>query len=313
MNVVRISGTPNSEPIAEKQPVPACDPALPFLKGPRHTYATNLVKDWHAQILHYEGLKPKSANAHRDNFFRLLNHARVAPWELTKSHITKYLESRVDAETGESLAPATIAARFSAWRSLQSFMLEPDRVNEILAQFKVRPRAFITEENGIAVKKHKANWIPKGWALTPEQIDAIDETFRFEIMLAHKNHTKSLLPLQRDRAMFHVAVHFALRVSELVTLTKGQFRPSHDAKLKAQFGNLGVLTVTGKNEVTGSIPMREPEMHALLEWYLGSCRQKLLLRRKEGKDAAEDTGTCTYDEKTYRVGDLIAHSTDGGQ
>ena len=115
-------------------------------------------------------------------------------------------------------------------------------LNEILARFKTRPEKFITDENGIAVKQHKANWVPKGWSLTPAEIEAIDEQFAIAIRQAKARRSKSLLPLQRDRVMYHLAIHFALRVSELVTVQMTDFRASHDPRL-ACFGDFGVLTV----------------------------------------------------------------------
>lgn len=306
-NVVHLSGTQNSSQAQESQRVAESDASLGFLFGDRRDYALNLIQEWSAQMRHLDGLQPKSCKSHSDNLFRLINHAGLAPWELRKHHVTKYLDSRVDAETGRSLSPATVAARCSAWRSFQCFMLELDRANEILARFKIRPSIFINEENGIAVKKYKANWIPRGWALTPEEIVAIDEAFCWEIEQAFKLRSKSLLPLQRDRVMFHIAIHFALRVGELVTLDVTSFRASHDPNM-ASFGQYGVLTVTGKNNVTGSIPMREPIIHQLLEWYLANCRQRLLLRRKIRGDGGS---TCSFDGKDFLVGNLLFPSERG--
>ncbi|MDP1097800.1 hypothetical protein Q6288_27330, partial [Klebsiella quasipneumoniae] len=60
--------------------------------------------------------------------------------------------------------------------------------------------------------------------------------------------------------MFHVAIHFALRVSELVSCQMSAFKPSHEAAME-RFGKLGSLTVTGKNQVTGTIPLREQQVH----------------------------------------------------
>lgn len=307
MNVLRLPGTTNSEPIAETPAVPGCDPSLVFLHGDRQTYAANLIRDWQAQLQHFDGLKRNSCALHKENFFRLLNHARVAPWELKKEHVTRFLESRVNKETGQALAPSTVGTYCASWRSVQNYMMEPDRTNEILSAFKVRPGVFITEENGIAVKRNNATWVPKGWALTPENIEALDETFRAEIRRAHKSHSKSLLPLQRDRVMFHVAIHYALRISELVSTQAGAFAASHDSKL-AHFGGLGVLTVTGKNDVTGSVPTRDPDIHALVEWYIGSVRQKLLLRRKVKPG---DKGTCKFNGRTITTGDLLFPSERG--
>lgn len=308
LNVAAKSGAANSAPIGAERPAPGCDPSLSFLGGDKKVYAGNLIRDWYAQMLHLDGLQASSCKGHQDHVFRLLNHARVPPWELKKDHVSAYLESRQDPRTQSYLAPATVASYCSAWRSFQNYMLDPDRLNEILSKFQVRPRVFINEENGIAVKKYKANWKPKGWALSPEQIDAIDATFRFKIQQAHANRSKSLLPLIRDRVMFHVAIHFALRVTELVTTEMSAFKPSHEAAM-ARFGKFGTMTVTGKNQVTGTIPMREQAVFDLLEWYLENIRPKLLLRRKLSES---DTTTCTYEGETYRVAELLFPSERGG-
>lgn len=305
-NVRALHSTSNSSPAKESRPEPASIRGLDFLSGDRQTYALNLLRDWEAQMRHFDGLKAKSCKAHADNLYRLINFAGVAPWELRKKHVTDFLDARVDKDTGQTLAPATVSVYCSAWRSFQNFLLELDRVNEILARFKVRPEKFITDENGIAVKKHKANWVPRGWSLTPAEIEAIDEQFAIAIKQAAARRSKSLLPLQRDRVMFHLAIHFALRVSELVTVQTTDFRASHDPRL-ACFGEHGVLTVTGKNDVTGSIPMREPDVHGLLQWYLERIRQKLLMRRP-----GADKGTCTYDGKTYLTAQLLFPSERGG-
>ncbi|MGK6770080.1 hypothetical protein ACKU3U_028160 [Pseudomonas aeruginosa] len=131
------------------------------------------------------------------------------------------------------------------------------------------------------------------------EIDAIDQQFAFDIKAAYAARSKSLLPLQRDRVMFHIAIHFALRVSELVTIQLHDFKASHDPRMKA-FQNFGTLTITGKNDATGTIPMREPEIYELLMWYLSSIRQKILLRRKNSGN-----GLCRYDDKEYATVNLL--------
>lgn len=305
-NVVALPGTPNSSLAKENRPEPACERSLGFLGGDRHAYATNLVRDWEAQLVYLDGLKGNSAKNFADDVFRLLNHAQVAPWELNKDHVAAFLQARAKLRPTGVLSPATVGSYCAAWRSFQNFTLELDRVNEIVARFKTRPRKFVTEENSIAVKKYKANWVPKAWALTPEEIDAIDAQFVADIKQAFASRSKSLLPLQRDRVMFHLAIHFALRVSELVTIELPAFQPSHDAKL-ARFGNFGTLTVTGKNDVTGTIPMREPEVHGLLDWYLSSVRQKILLRRKD-----LGNGICAYEGQNFVTAQLLFPSERGG-
>jgi site-specific recombinase XerD len=305
-NVVALPGTANSSLGQENRPEPACDRALGFLGGERLVYATNLVRDWEAQLIYLDGLKGNSAKSFADNTFRLLNHSQAAPWEIKPTHVTSFLEARAKLRPGGIMSPATVGAYCAAWRSFQNFMLELDRVNEIVARFQTRPRKFVTDENSIAVKKYKSHWVPKAWALSPEEIDAIDAQFAADIQQAHAGRSKSLLPLQRDRVMFHLDIHFALRVSELVSVELTAFHRSHDPKL-AHFGDFGTLTVTGKNNVTGTIPMREPQVHALLEWYLSTVRQKLLLRRKDGGN-----GLCTFEGKTYVTAQLLFPSERGG-
>jgi len=108
--------------------------------------------------------------------------------------------------------------------------------------------------------------------------------------------------------MFHIAIHFALRISELVTLQLDDFRPHHDPELAEKLGRWGTLTVTGKNDTTGTIPMREMSIHDLLEWYVTNVRQKILLRRNSKKDS----GLCVYDDKEYVVANLLFPTERGG-
>jgi hypothetical protein len=64
---------------------------------------------------------------------------------------------------------------------------------------------------------------------------------------------------------------------------------------------------TGKNSVTGSVPMREPEIYELLKWYMKNVRQKILMRRKDSGD-----GTCKFREQIYLVSNLLFPSERGG-
>lgn len=309
MNVLAISRTSNSVPIGAETPKRGPDHDLSFLLGDRRTYALNLIRDWRQQLEHINGLQKKSIKKTVDEALHLITFAQVPPWELNKEHITAFLDERCKLTAADALSPATVAGYCSAWRSLQNFVMEPDRANEILQAFQVRPRVFINEENGVAAKRYKAGWKPKGWALTPAQIDAIDETFIFKIKQAHAAKSKALLPLIRDRVMFHVCVHFALRVSELATVQMSAFKPSHEAAMQ-RFGNLGTLTVTGKNQVTGTIPMREQQVHDLLRWYIDNIRQKMILRRNGG--TIDEAATCEFDGKTFLTSNLLFVSERGG-
>jgi len=212
-NVMSIFGTDNIVVQKESTNDSTQKESFAGLTRSEKTYANNMINDWYAQMHHLHGNQKNTCNSHRDNLMRLIDFAGVPPWELRKYHVVRFLQRRSTAK-GEPLAQATVAVYCSSWRSFQMFMLELDRVNEIQREFKVRPEEFISEENSISIKKGKSNWQPKGWALTDEQIDAIDEQFIAKIKMAHLQKSKSLLPLIRDRVMFHTAIHFSLRVSE---------------------------------------------------------------------------------------------------
>lgn len=301
VNVKNIHCTSNSVQPDTDSPARGPGNEFDYLSGEKRNYAVNLMRDWRQQLLHINGLKRRTIEKQTGDIMRLLDFSKVAPWELTKKHVTEFLDDRYSISKSNELSPATVSSYCSSWRSLQNYILDPDRSNEIMRTFNVRPLVFVNEENGIAAKRYKANWKPKGWALTEDQIDAIDDTFRHLIQQAHRQGSKSFFPLIRDRVMFHVCIHFALRVSELVTIQMADFKRSHEP-LMQHFGDFGTLTVTGKNQVTGTIPMRERETFALLEWYVKNIRQKFLL--KPDVDGL-DHSTCSFNDKEFLTGNLL--------
>ncbi|ENX56028.1 hypothetical protein F902_03123 [Acinetobacter higginsii] len=303
-NVLSIQRTTNSSHSVDSTKVKVYN--FSYLRGDEQTYAINLFKDWIAQVKHIQGLKQNTINNHRDNLIRLFNFSQVAPWKLKPHHVVAFFESKFDEKTGSSISPSTYAAYCSSWRSFQGYMCDPERANEIQRVFNIRPSKFVNDENSIAVKRSKANNCPKAQALTPEEISSMDETFKALILEAYKSRSKSLLPLQRDRVMFHIAIHFALRISELVSLQKQQFSAHHDQRMK-HFHNHALLTITGKNSVTGTVPMREPEIYNLLIWYLENIRPKILMRRKDQKD-----GVCLFEGTEYLISNLVFPSERGG-
>ena len=305
-NVLSIKRTTNSSGSTKLERTADTKEFL-FLNGEKRTYAQNLLKDWIAQIRHIQGLKNNTIDNHSANVLRLLNFAQVAPWELKPTDVTNFFESKYDHSTGKGISPSTYAGYCSSWRSFQNFMCEPDIANQIYRTFNIRPIRFVNDENSIAVRKYKSNHGPKAWALSLEQIDAMDEEFKNQIKVAYQTRSKALLPLQRDRVMFNLCIHFALRVTELITLQLNQFSQSEDQRLKDKFDKYGQLTVTGKNDVSGTIPMRELDIYNLLMWYLENVRPKILLRRKDKND-----GFCTYDGQSFRTAQLLFPSGQGG-
>lgn len=238
---------------------------------------------------------------------RLLRCAEVLPWELRKIDVINALKASKGLD-GAPASPQTVSSYCSAWRSFQSFMLDADRANVITKTFGIRPQIFLNEENSVPIKRLKKNWTPAGFALTDSQIEQVEDWFIEKIAIAAKARSKSLFVLLRDRVMFHVTIHYALRVSELVLLTVDQFSRSHDPSLAA-FGDMGILTVTGKNNVTGSIPTREPAIHKLLLNHIENVRPVFAQRSAMNPRAPT---TAELHEHEVRTSRLVFTSERGG-
>ncbi|MGY8775045.1 tyrosine-type recombinase/integrase [Spongiibacter tropicus] len=270
--------------------------------------AENLVSDWHAKISLMGETENSTADSYLVTVKRLLSFTGKAPWMLRKKDVVDFLAFRQNERDGVPLAELTVAAYGSAWRSFQAYMLMQDVANEISVAAGQRPQEFIDDQNCIPVRRAKSDQTPKGWALTPEFIDKIEDELLHMISIAKKRRSKAYYALIRDRVMFHLAIHFALRVSELVTLTLKQFSPHTSPKMREKFGKYGALTVSGKNKVTGTIPMRDEAIYRLLILYVEKVRPKLLLRRSRKE---ENNGLTSYKGKTYAVADLLFFSERG--
>lgn len=268
--------------------------------------AENLVSDWHAKISLMGEAENSTADSYLTTVNRLLAFTGKAPWELCKRDVTAFLAHR-HSQNGKPLAERTVAGYASAWRSFQAYMLMQEIANEIAVATSIRPQEFIDEQNCIPVRRAKSDHAPKGWAITPEYIDKIEDELLHMIKVAKQRRSKSYYALIRDRVMFHLAIHFALRVSELVTLTLQQFSPHTSPHMRERYGQYGALTVTGKNKVTGTIPMREEAIYRLLVLYIEKVRPKLLLRRAGNNK----NGLTKYKSKTYAVADLLFFSERG--
>lgn len=276
MNVTRINRTDDSSP--QVKPLGSKpDYAYSYLNDSESSYTVQLIDKWTQFLRTIAGLTENTIALHLSSIERLLRSTNVPPWKLRQSHIINFLDEKTNpAKISSPISPATQSSYFSGWRSLQTYILSLDVSNEIFSKFGIKPEKFVGDENSLLVKKHKANQKPKGWALTEGQIDAIDNLFKQDIMIAYKAHNqKRYLSLCRDRIMFHICIHYALRVSELVNIKLTDFSKSNDQRL-AEFGNRAMLTVTGKNKVTGTIPTRSKTIYDLLQWYVNNIRPKIL-------------------------------------
>lgn len=279
MNDMTVIRTNNSSGCV-KETITSPDWKFSYLAEKEAKFTVGLLQQWKANLVHLKLNKQNSAQTHLDNLERLIRSLRLAPWKFNPSSILEYFENRT-ANGGKDLKPGTYAQLFSSWRSFQSFMLELEVSNRIQKEFGIRPQQFIDETNSVALRRKKRDDNKdKKWALSPEQIDKVDAIFQAKIVQAYHSGSKSFLPLIRDRVMFHITIHFALRVHELVKLQISDFR-EHPDPHHSIFGRWGLLKITGKGSVTGSVPMREKTFSDLLDFYFAKIRPQIMQRASE--------------------------------
>lgn len=276
MNVTRINRTKDSSPQV-KPSGSKPDYYYSYLNNAESLFTIQLVERWNKYLRTISGLTENTINLHTNSVERLIRSSGVAPWNLKELHVINFLDDKTNpAKVDKPISPATQSSYFSGWRSFQIFLVSLEVSNEIIAKFKIKPEKFVGDENSLLVKKYKSNQKPKAWALSEGQIDTIDNVFKTDILAAHKaNNQKRYLSRCRDRIMFHLCIHYALRVSELVSINMTNFSRSNDPRLNI-FGKYALLTVTGKNGVTGTLPIRSKEIYDLLQWYIDTIRPKII-------------------------------------
>lgn len=211
-------------------------------------FSASLIEQWCSMIVHM-GKNPVSestADNYADTFRRFLNQRGKHPWELTKLDYPAFLAARQKARKDVPLALTTVGTYSSALRSFQTYFLMGEVANVVSTTTGVQPLEFIDEENSVPVKRARSNQGSRiQWALTDAQIDAIENELLSMIKVAKKSRDKSYLALIRDRVMFHLCYHFALRISELVTIELRDFSVHSDREMAELFGDFGILTVSG--------------------------------------------------------------------
>ncbi len=287
MNVKSINGTNIISQVINPRGLRP-DYEFTYLKENERLFTIKLIERWNKYLRTISGLNESTIGGHTSAVERLLRESKVGPWNLKEAHIIEFIDNRINLKkTNKPISPATQSSYFSGWRSIQTFILNLDVSNEIFKEFNVKPEKFVGDENSLLVKKHKANYKSKAWALTEGQIETIDEIFRNKISAADKKgNQKVYLTCCRDRVMFHLCIHYALRVSELVSVKLTDFSKSQDTRLSI-YEQFALLTVTGKNKVTGTIPTRSKDIYALLQWYLTKIRSKIL-RGKSKIEAGQE-------------------------
>lgn len=90
-----------------------------------------------------------------------------------------------------------------------------------------------------------------------------------EIAIAYAQGSKTLLAMQRNKAMFSCTLEMGLRAAEVLGLNQDSFEPNPDHPL---MGNFGIGRVFGKGSKWRRVPVLKPVLSQVLQWYVEHVR-----------------------------------------
>ncbi|WP_162571062.1 MULTISPECIES: tyrosine-type recombinase/integrase [unclassified Variovorax] len=119
-------------------------------------------------------------------------------------------------------------------------------------------------------------------SFTDDETQALIERMDLEIRLAHQQRSKALKALRRDKVVFCTVLELGLRAAEVLGLNIDSFErnPKHP-----KMGRFGLVRVYGKGGVWRSVPILNPDLSRLLQWYLDEVRPDFLGNAANGEKA----------------------------
>jgi site-specific recombinase XerD len=211
-------------------------------------------------------------------------HAGQPPWRATTDHFEDWCKHLA----GERRARFATQRRYQVGLAkFYSYLIENTGFrNEVQRRFSVSLEQVAPRDlrlsHAVAIEGTK-----RRPALDAEQIDKVFQTIEEMIDEAVTFHSKSLLPLRRDKAMFYCAYVLGIRAGELAGLNLDSF--STEPKLP-ELGRYGVAHVWGKG-ANGSgpryraVPVTTPHLPPMLRWYEDDVRPALIRPGGENETA----------------------------
>lgn len=214
----------------------------------------------------------------------ILTFTHKPPWLWTEEDFEAWC---ADIGRNRKLAMSSQRHHQSTIRGFLAYIVANVRFSaEIARHCGIRIRQICTQDNCIphVVERELDGERP---ALTHEDVErffgAIDE----EIEMCARFRAKGLVPLQRDKAMFYLAYTCGLRSIEVHGIDESSFRPNPGCP---ELANYGFASVWGKG-AHGSgprhreVPIIDPTLPPLLDWYVKYVRPALLLKANPNETA----------------------------
>ena len=204
-----------------------------------------------------------------------INHSQMAPWQWSEADFENWCH-----EIGmiRKLAVSTQRKYQSAVKTFLDYLVNSQGLcNKAREHCGAAPRQIVDRDGRIPHKLDR-ELARKKPALTEEQIKQLLDGIGEGIDLAYRFTSKSLVPLQRDKALFSVVYGLGLRSAEACNLDLDDFYPNPDLP---KLGSFGFARITGKGS-RGTGPkfrtsaIKFPWVAETLRWYVEKIRPQLL-------------------------------------
>jgi site-specific recombinase XerD len=237
----------------------------------RLVYETLL--DWYEARRYSQRHSPVSVAADRNIVLDFLTHAKGIPGQVQPEDFEAWSQHLfVDRE----LAAGSQRKYQSVVRTMFTYLCATPRCrNLVRSEFDCDIVQVVTPDAAIPHRRPNESGRRGRRPMTKEEQHIFFKTLDVEITYASHARSKSLAPLQRDKAMFHVTLRLGLRADECVGLDITSF--ASDSRF-AQHGEYAMCRVFGKGAKWRTVPIDDPVVPEVLRWYFELVRPQYELK-----------------------------------
>ena len=238
----------------------------------------HLFDAWRNRRLGALRQKPQSVGRDINVVKDFVRFTKKPPWRWQPEHFDQWCFSLV----ARGVVPASERTYQTAIRTFLEYVSGNIRLREEVAEkFNASLIQICTDDNCIPHAFEKENQTGRR-PLTHEEVKKFFDALDREITAAANTGSKSLLPLQRDKAFWYTLYVGGLRISEAIGTNTYSYLPNQDFPQFKKYGRVQVLGKGGKQRV---VVVDKPELPPMLEWYETDVRPRFLRRADPNEDA----------------------------
>lgn len=264
---------------------------LPSWMSPKEREVYSTLLDWYEARRLSQRHSPVSVAADRSVVLDFLSHAKGIPgrvqpedFEAWSQHL--FIDRKLEAGSQRKYQ--------SVVRTMFTYLCTTPRCrNLVRTEFGCDIVQVVTPDNAIPHRRPVESGRRARRPMRKEEQEIFFQTLDTEIAFAKVDGSKSLAPLQRDKAMFHVTLRLGLRADECVGLDLTSF--SSDSRFP-QHGEYAMCRVFGKGEKWRTVPIDDALVPEVLRWYVRAVRPQYEL-----KAIAPDMNALFFSERGKRI------------